>query len=233
MSPRALALQMPIFRSREVATYLRDLIQSGLIQESEGSQWGLVTNWKHQKINRPVPVVIDVNDIKWMPQRASLLQQDSSMLKQRKDRIGKDRIGKDSASLSNAERNAEPEPPKPQAVAEDLKPKPAASPGCKFPLEEIFKAYPRRLGDQRKHAALKRLAREIKSEPDFELALEAAANYRMHCDATGKTGSEFVKQFGTWASSWREWLQVQTPLTNLRIVDAEEIQREYENAGTN
>lgn len=93
--PIQLSLRMPIFRSKDILTWLRTLSETGLIQVSEGSEWGLITNWNHQKINRPIPAKVKNESIQWLPIGHSLLKLDSSLLKHRKDRIGKDRIGKD------------------------------------------------------------------------------------------------------------------------------------------
>lgn len=50
LSPKQLSLELPIFRSKEVVTYISDLSQVGLIRISTTSQVGLISGWKHQRI---------------------------------------------------------------------------------------------------------------------------------------------------------------------------------------
>lgn len=102
-NPRALSLHLPIFRSKEVVTYLSELSQKGLIQKSECSQWGLITNWNHQRINRPIVPKIKAEEIRWIKTTDSLNVDDNSVRKQRKDRKGKDqdRKGMPSALISD------------------------------------------------------------------------------------------------------------------------------------
>lgn len=97
LSAKSLSLQMPIFRSKEVVTYLSELTQKGLIRESECSQWGLVVNWNHQKIDKPKVPTIKVKDIQWLAIGVSTIARDKSKTPRRKDRIGSgsDRIGSD------------------------------------------------------------------------------------------------------------------------------------------
>ena len=99
-NPKALSLELPIFRSKEVVTYLSELSQRGLIMKSECSQWGLITNWNHQKISHPqVPKVLN-ETIQWVtnvktrnaPERSLNVPKKSSL-------IGKDRIGEDDRAL--------------------------------------------------------------------------------------------------------------------------------------
>lgn len=94
LSPRALALQLPIFRSKEVVTYLSELSQKGLIQKSECSQWGLITNWSHQRIDKPQVPKVKLEDIQWLP-----VSDSTNGIEQSRPidaRIGSDRKGKDS-----------------------------------------------------------------------------------------------------------------------------------------
>jgi|JI10StandDraft_1071094.scaffolds.fasta_scaffold02886_27 hypothetical protein len=95
LSPKALALQMPIFRSKDVACYLKQLSEIGLIQVSECKKWGLVVGWRHQKIDRPILPKVKNEEIQWVPISDSSSPRDSSSSARRKDRIGKDRIGED------------------------------------------------------------------------------------------------------------------------------------------
>lgn len=96
-SPRQLALQMPVFRSKDILTWLRTLSEVGLVQFSECSQWVLVTNWKHQKIDRPRLPEVKNQEIQWVAISDSTNDRDRSSSIRRKDRIGSgsDRIGSD------------------------------------------------------------------------------------------------------------------------------------------
>lgn len=92
---KALSLHMPIFRSKEVVTYLSELSQQGLIRKSACSQWGVITNWNHQKIDRPVVPKVKKEEIQWLEIPDSTITREPSTSPRCKDRIGKDRIGKD------------------------------------------------------------------------------------------------------------------------------------------
>lgn len=81
------------------------------------------------------------------------------------------------------------------------------TPDIEFDFESIYKRYPKRLGDQRKSAGFKRLAKEIKTEEDFEAFGKAVDNYAKHIRAIDKERTEFVKQFGTFVNQvWTEWI---------------------------
>lgn len=110
LDAKQMSLRMPIFRSKDILGWFSELSELGLIQVSEDSEWGLVTNWKHQKINRPIPVKIKAEEIQWLPIGHSLNKPDSSVNKQRKDRIGKEGIGKDRKGAMGA-KTAKQKPP--------------------------------------------------------------------------------------------------------------------------
>lgn len=106
--PEALSLRLPIFRPENIRLWLGKLSALGLLEVgslsaqhplSNGSAtaWGRVANWSHQRINRPIPVKVKAEEIQWLPVGHSLLEQKSSVPKQRMDRIGSDldRIGSD------------------------------------------------------------------------------------------------------------------------------------------
>lgn len=111
-SARQLSLRMPIFRSKDILTWLRTLSEVGLIQVSECSQWVLVTNWSHQKIDRPRLPKVKAEDIQWLPVGHSTKPRESSSSIRRKDRIGSDRIGSGSDMVTA--------PPKAGATPSDL-----------------------------------------------------------------------------------------------------------------
>lgn len=95
LNPRQLSLWMPVFRSKDILTWVRQLSELGLVRVSVCSQWVLITNWSHQRINRPVPTKIKNEEIQWHETSHSLNFDEDSLSAHCKDRIGKDRIGKD------------------------------------------------------------------------------------------------------------------------------------------
>ncbi|CAB4152786.1 hypothetical protein UFOVP610_28 [uncultured Caudovirales phage] len=103
LSSKALALEMPIFRSKDILTYIRNLSEVGLIQVSECSQWGLVVNWYHQKIDKPRPPKVKNESIQWFPVGHSSKGRDQSSTIRRKDRIGEEKIGSRIGLLHNNE----------------------------------------------------------------------------------------------------------------------------------
>lgn len=113
---RELSLAMPSFRSQDIVKHLSRLAQSGLIQLSTNREWIVVTNWNHQKIDKPRRPSVLKSEIEWLP----ALREDhsSNVLRtigegssnvRRKDRIGKDRIGKDGIPYEGVTPNAESE----------------------------------------------------------------------------------------------------------------------------
>lgn len=69
----------------------------------------------------------------------------------------------------------------------------------------FWSIYPKRAGDRDRKAASKAYAAAAK-RVDFEIILKGAQRYAAHCDETGKTGTEFVRQARTWlnANGWEE-----------------------------
>lgn len=92
---RQLSLRMPVFRTKDILTWLSRLSELGLIRFSHDSQWLLVTNWNHQKIDRPRLPKVKAAEIQWLPIPDSTKPRESSSNVRRKDRIGSDRIGSD------------------------------------------------------------------------------------------------------------------------------------------
>jgi hypothetical protein len=77
-------------------------------------------------------------------------------------------------------------------------------------FEEIFKTYPKRKGDQRKKTGFQKLKKIVKTGDDLELVKRAVNNYSAFCSREKKTGTEFVKQFGTFFDAngdWKEWAE--------------------------
>jgi hypothetical protein len=77
-------------------------------------------------------------------------------------------------------------------------------------LEQIYQLYPKR-PNQRKQAGISRLKSTVKTQEDFDAARRAAANYAKYCEAECKD-PKYIKQFGTWAGEWREWVEQDAPL---------------------
>ena len=97
-----LASNMPRFKSQHVSKWIQILFEAGLIQLSTDFRWISVTNWNHQKIDRPRKPPVLKSEIEWIPvvnefvsTNARRMLDDNSSINRRKDRIGKDRIGKD------------------------------------------------------------------------------------------------------------------------------------------
>lgn len=90
-NPQQLALLMPKFRRENIGPWMSRLIADGFLEVGSGTAWVRVTNWSHQRINRPIPVKVKSEDIQWVNGTQTLPKHESSVSKQRKDRIGKDR----------------------------------------------------------------------------------------------------------------------------------------------
>ncbi len=95
-----LASNMPRFKSQHVSKWIQILFEAGLIQLSTDFRWISVTNWNHQKIDRPRLPQVRKSEIEWLPvfsgplsTNARRMLDDASTNVRRKDRIGKDRIG--------------------------------------------------------------------------------------------------------------------------------------------
>ena len=73
----------------------------------------------------------------------------------------------------------------------------------------FWKAYPRRAGSNPKAAALKAWSA---SKIPHDVLLEGATRYAAFCEATNKTGTEYVKQAVSWLSlRFEGWAQDWTP----------------------
>lgn len=72
-----------------------------------------------------------------------------------------------------------------------------------FDLEKLYQGYPRKKG---KTPGLKKLTKEILSEKDFEELAAAVKNYAK--EAATKE-SQYVMHFSTFASQWRDWIDVE------------------------
>jgi hypothetical protein len=73
--------------------------------------------------------------------------------------------------------------------------------------EEFCRTYPRRSGALNKAKAQPKFAKLARDHPDI---LAGVRRYRQWCDATGKSGTEFVKQMDSWLNGrlWREEYEI-------------------------
>lgn len=69
-------------------------------------------------------------------------------------------------------------------------------------FEEIYNAYPRKVGKAKGHDVFKR---EIKTLADFENLRLAVEKYTRHVTKE-KTEAKYIKHFSTFMNSWRDWL---------------------------
>lgn len=96
-----------------------------------------------------------------------------------------------------------------------------------FAYEEIYKAYPKRLGSMNKAAGINKLKRLIKTQADFDDALNAVMRYNQFCIETKKIKTELVKMFSSFFDSngdWREWLNYKKAQSSKPTMD---FKREY------
>jgi hypothetical protein len=89
----------------------------------------------------------------------------------------------------------------------------------KFPeldFDAVYAKYPRKIG---KNSGLQKLKRDVKTVEDYELLLRAVENYAREVSGTEQ---KFIKHFSTWASSWRDWIEVESSeLATRRQIRAE------------
>jgi hypothetical protein len=75
-------------------------------------------------------------------------------------------------------------------------------------IESLYALYPQRHGTQRKTQGMEILKKKLVTPEHFSNMQKAIANYKAHCDAEKKTGTEFVSQFKTFVGSiWEEWIE--------------------------
>jgi hypothetical protein len=76
-------------------------------------------------------------------------------------------------------------------------------------LLQVYALYPRKVD---KSDGMKALARTVKTAEDLEDCLRAVQNFSK---AMKGTEAKFIRHFGRWARSWRDWLgdeEVELPL---------------------
>ncbi len=81
-------------------------------------------------------------------------------------------------------------------------PPPDANP---TPLKRFWAADPRRAGGNPKKAAFRQWRATLRKGVTTEELEEAAGRYAAYCDATGKTGTEYVKQASTFLGRDEHW----------------------------
>lgn len=116
-----------------------------------------------------------------------------------------------SRDIQNAHTHAEPEPnkttssPVQKDILTDIPKVSIAKPSCDdLGFTETWVAYPRRQGGNSRKNAEARYRKAVKSGVDPADILAGVLAYAAHCDATGKTGTEFVKTAEAWLNG-RFW----------------------------
>lgn len=102
-------------------------------------------------------------------------------------------------------------------------------PSDEFQFEEIYKHYPKRLGASNKGKGIARLRKIIKSNQDYQDAMQAVKAYSEWCKQTGKVKTELVKMFSSFFDAnedWREWLNVKTEIKKSRYAFLENYKEE-------
>lgn len=77
-------------------------------------------------------------------------------------------------------------------------------------FETAWEAYPKRAGPNPKTGAYRAFRARVKAGDDPTDLIASAGNYRKHCVAAGKNGTEFVKQAATfWGPNepWRDFIE--------------------------
>jgi hypothetical protein len=83
-------------------------------------------------------------------------------------------------------------------------------------VEQLRREYPQRLGDNGWIAVRTLIPRALSAGATWERILCGTRAYRAHCDSTGKTGTELVKQARTFFGPqqyWEEWADMQPAKT--------------------
>lgn len=97
--------------------------------------------------------------------------------------------------------------PNPVNVQVSLNPPPYSPPALKNADDAFggfWSAFPKRQGGNSRKNAEARFRSAVKAGVDAEAIINGARRYAEHCDATGKTGTEFVKTAEAWLNG-RFW----------------------------
>lgn len=83
-----------------------------------------------------------------------------------------------------------------------------------FDLDEIYNAYPKKVG---KKKGLDKLKKKIRNQEDFDLILSGAKKYADHCDLN-QTDKKYIKHFSTWVNQecWND--EIETEMTDRDIL---------------
>jgi hypothetical protein len=168
------------FSLEDVQGMLQELSKNGLITRYtvEGKGFFQITGWHHQRIDKPQPA-------KYPGPVEDHSKNDPGTLPP--DRKGKDRKGKDKDIGATDDAPAD--------FAREFD-------------EEIKPLYPNRLGSQEWAKAKRGYVSRRKRGGGFDEIRAGTVRYARFCSATGKSGTEFVKQAGTFFSSAEEhWKQ--------------------------
>ena len=86
-------------------------------------------------------------------------------------------------------------------------------------LKTVCEAYPKRRGATGKKQALLYIARHFTTQQRRDELLAAVRRYAAECSASGKAGTEYVKQMITFVrgGSWEEWLAMPEPKKRLTL----------------
>jgi hypothetical protein len=71
-----------------------------------------------------------------------------------------------------------------------------------FDFSQAYQSYPRKMG---KSEGIKRLNKEIRTEAEVQLLLQAVDRFKAHHEKEG-TQKKFIPYFSTFVSHWRDWL---------------------------
>ena len=91
------------------------------------------------------------------------------------------------------------------------KDKPTTAPAVPAEFEEFKKAYPQRSGTQPWSRALKVIRARLKDGSTWSEILAGVKRYADYCDATAKTGTEFVMQAATFCGAEKHYLESWEP----------------------
>lgn len=95
-------------------------------------------------------------------------------------------------------------------------------------FEEFWKGYPKRSGGNSKDEAFAAWNARLKTGESSERMLAGGRLYKAYCDATGKTGTEFVKQARTFLGKGRHYLDPWT-ISSGKNGDSEAVKRGWLN----
>lgn len=79
-----------------------------------------------------------------------------------------------------------------------------------FDFESVYNSYPKKVG---KSKGLKICKTQIKTTDDYQNLISAVSSYTVHCKEK-ITDPKYIKQFDTFMSSWRDWIDPETGSTS-------------------